>query len=277
MFQAELVAHQAGDIGINHVRSDEHVAHLNQSGISRLSDYHFYLLIQKSGQLFSTQHGVESHILPGDSILVDSFYPFKLNFPNKFECISIKIPRILLFPKLADVKRICTSKMRGSSHLSQAIFHYMHYILNGLANDSPEVISTKTEMFLNLIATSGSSLNQENHSILSPLNAQKLMRIKKFVYQNFDSDLTPIIVAHQFNISVNYLHKIFAQDGTTFGEHLRKTRLTNARKLLLSTESYNLTILEIAFQTGFKDLSHFNKAFKQMFGLPPGKYRKLMR
>lgn len=278
IFKAELVAHQAGEIVFNQVCSDEHVAQLNLSGISRLNDYHFYLLIQKTGQLFSTQHGVENHILPGDSIIVDSLYPFELNFPKRFECISVKIPRALLHPKLADARQLCTSKMHRGSHLSQAIFHYIRFILSDVVIDNPQTTANKIETFLNLIAISGASPNHEGSSaLLSPIGIQQLQQMKGFVRQNFDSELTPTHVANHFNISVNYLHKLFAQDDTTFGEYVRKTRLEHASKLLANPEHYRLTVSTIALLTGFNDLSHFYRVFKQKFGVTPGAYRKLRR
>ncbi|MEM8859763.1 MAG: hypothetical protein AAGD96_15660, partial [Chloroflexota bacterium] len=99
------------------------------------------------------------------------------------------------FPKLIDAKRVCTTKLHGGSHLSQAVFHYIHFILNGLSHDAPEATINKTETLLNLIAASDSSLNHEDSTTLSPFSIQKLQRMKNFVHQNFNRDLTPITVA----------------------------------------------------------------------------------
>ena len=67
-FNAELRLHQFGDIHFNHVRADEHVARLNRSGISRIQEHYFYLLVQKSGMLVGSQHGIENVLMPGDLI-----------------------------------------------------------------------------------------------------------------------------------------------------------------------------------------------------------------
>jgi AraC-like DNA-binding protein len=47
-------------------------------------------------------------------------------------------------------------------------------------------------------------------------------------------------------------------------------RLAHARKLLLQTEA---SIAVAAFESGFEDLSHFNRAFRKAFGCPPRKLR----
>jgi AraC family transcriptional regulator, positive regulator of tynA and feaB len=35
-----------------------------------------------------------------------------------------------------------------------------------------------------------------------------------------------------------------------------------------------MTVSQIAFGAGFNDLSHFTKAFRARFGMPPGIYRR---
>ncbi len=272
-FQAELVARQAGDIGFNCVRSDGHVARLTQSGISKLSDYHFYFLIQKNGKLPSSQHGVKNQLLPGDAIIIDGLYPFELSFPDAFECISIKIPRTLLASKLTDTDALSNSKVARGSHLSQAIFHYIHFILN--SPDSSYSVDITTETLLNLVASSSSSRESKELTTRPTRTIQKYRDIERYIDEHFYDELTPVSVARQFNISVNYLHKIFAQNGVTLGECVQKTRLTHAHKLITASDTKDLPVSDIAYQSGFKDLSHFYKAFKGRFGMPPGRYRKI--
>ena len=51
---------------------------------------------------------------------------------------------------------------------------------------------------------------------------------------------------------------------------IRTKRLQEAQKLLqIST----LSISEIGYQVGFKDLSHFSKVFKKHIGISPAEYR----
>lgn len=62
-----------------------------------------------------------------------------------------------------------------------------------------------------------------------------------------------------------------SQTGRTPYEQIRHFRLQEARKLLAST---NMTIAEIALQTGFRTTEYFNAAFRKEEGLPPGQYRR---
>jgi AraC-like DNA-binding protein len=47
-------------------------------------------------------------------------------------------------------------------------------------------------------------------------------------------------------------------------------RFDRARSLLLQTD---LPVADIAEQLGFRDVSHFSRAFSKHFGTSPGRYR----
>lgn len=54
-------------------------------------------------------------------------------------------------------------------------------------------------------------------------------------------------------------------------EYLQKLRLSHARDLLAQTDK---SVVAVAFESGFEDLSHFHRVFKQAFALSPLAYRK---
>ena len=56
----------------------------------------------------------------------------------------------------------------------------------------------------------------------------------------------------------------------TPGRWLTKRRVQHAAHLLCNT---NLNISQVAFDSGFEDLSHFSKAFRQVMGTSPSGYR----
>ena len=58
---------------------------------------------------------------------------------------------------------------------------------------------------------------------------------------------------------------------TTPGKWLRSKRLDYAANLLLNNSS---GISQIAFESGFEDLSHFSRAFKNHFNMSPSDYRQ---
>ncbi|MCG8698766.1 MAG: response regulator, partial [Bacteroidales bacterium] len=68
----------------------------------------------------------------------------------------------------------------------------------------------------------------------------------------------------------SFQRKLKAITGNTPGEFTRTIRLNAASELLLTTK---LSISEIAFKTGFYDVSHFGKLFKERFEMSASHYR----
>ena len=62
--------------------------------------------------------------------------------------------------------------------------------------------------------------------------------------------------------------------GQSWLEHRTLLRLQHARQLLARTEN---SVIAIAFEAGFEDLSNFNRAFKQAYGSSPKAYRDTVR
>jgi AraC-like DNA-binding protein len=81
--------------------------------------------------------------------------------------------------------------------------------------------------------------------------------------------------ASKVGYSKFHLSRIFKEEtGLTISEYIRKRRLaTGAMYLLYSDES----IIQIAFDLHFQSQEAFTRSFKELYKLPPGKYRKLMR
>lgn len=92
--------------------------------------------------------------------------------------------------------------------------------------------------------------------------------IKEFVdnnYQNSNLSLTQLGVA--FNISDSYVSLIFKECyGINFSTYVEEIRIRHAGRLLEDTD---LTIREIAEQTGYTNEQSFRRAFKKVRGISP--------
>ncbi|MEK4628574.1 AraC family transcriptional regulator [Solibacillus sp. FSL R7-0682] len=81
--------------------------------------------------------------------------------------------------------------------------------------------------------------------------------------------------ARKIGYSKFYLTRQFKKEtGLTIGAYIRKRRLAISALLLLHSE---LSILEISFECLFQSQEAFSRAFKELYNMPPGKYRNLMR
>ena len=66
---------------------------------------------------------------------------------------------------------------------------------------------------------------------------------------------------------------LFEEAGTTFSAFALERRLDGARSMLRSSRYATWSITEIALESGFGDLSHFNRRFRRRFGMTPNEMR----
>lgn len=86
------------------------------------------------------------------------------------------------------------------------------------------------------------------------------------------SDFNVVSLCSALSLGRNQVaRKIKALTNMTPVEFIRETRLKQAALLLNSTDQ---SISEVAYQTGFSNLSYFTKIFKNSFGVSPSIYKK---
>ena len=79
-------------------------------------------------------------------------------------------------------------------------------------------------------------------------------------------------LSHHLNLSTSRVHHLFHEHfGRSPAQMLKIRRMQEARELLDSTF---MSVKEIMAATGFNDLSHFVRDFKQMYGTSPSEMRK---
>ncbi len=102
---------------------------------------------------------------------------------------------------------------------------------------------------------------------------EKMKSIITYIEQNYMDKITIDDIAKELGLSQSHFMKFFKNTmGTTFTNYLNDYRLTLASRLLASSDS---SILDIAAEAGFENLSYFNRLFKKRFGVTPREYRKV--
>ena len=102
-------------------------------------------------------------------------------------------------------------------------------------------------------------------------NIEKLKSVIKYVELHYASPMSIEQMAGLAGFSKSHFMKYFRQTmGVPFTAYLNSYRLTMAARLLLQSDD---TVLSIASEVGFDNLSYFNRAFKKQYGMTPSTYR----
>lgn len=99
-----------------------------------------------------------------------------------------------------------------------------------------------------------------------------VQKARQYIEEHQSEDLSLGVVSKAVNTSTFYFCKLFKRaTGLTFTEYLARVRVERAKNLLLNP---NARVSEVAFDTGFQSLTHFNRVFRRVVGKSPTEFRR---
>lgn len=108
------------------------------------------------------------------------------------------------------------------------------------------------------------------------MNTQHLSRINDvlfYIHQDIARDLPANRLANIAAYSEQHFHRLFKQVvGESIHQYIRRTRMEYAANLLMF--DYQSSVLQVANKCGFSSVSSFSRAFKSIFHMSPGEWRK---
>ena len=105
-----------------------------------------------------------------------------------------------------------------------------------------------------------------------PNNSSNIKKIILFIRKNLTEKISLEDIAKELFITKEHLSRLFKKEmGITISEYIIKTKIEEAKKMLINTDH---NILDIAQLLNFANSSHFSNSFKKITGVSPTDYRK---
>ena len=103
----------------------------------------------------------------------------------------------------------------------------------------------------------------------------RVKNIHEFLMLNYREEINLEEIAAIVHLAPASACRFFkSSTGLTIFEYLNKIKIDYACKLLLNTD---LNIVDISYDCGFNNLSHFNKQFRKFLGKTPSEFRSLRK
>ncbi len=156
---------------------------------------------------------------------------------------------------------------------------FLSPVLRALADEGRDLdeglAHSVTANALDLLATICGAHANNADAAVPAVHRRDLRRAREYLNERLhDPGLTLLAVGHALGFSLCYLHQLCHEAGTTPRSWLYDQRLDRARTMLLRRSDHDSpTIADIALRVGFKDPSHFSRAFKARFGTSPANCR----
>jgi len=182
-------------------------------------------------------------------------------------------PGILLLPEFKNIANALVLSERGIRIKDKTLDEVSNLMLQlPYLNNFDRMI-----VFLELMNIIGGSTNYtflaSNDYIKKRFSTKnkRIEAIHQYLMKNYRAEIDLAAIADMVNMAEGSVCRFFkGQMGITIFEYLNKLKVDFATQLLMDK---NLSIAEVAEDSGFNNLSHFNKQFKKVTNLQPTEYR----
>jgi AraC family transcriptional activator of tynA and feaB len=231
---------------------------------------HYGAIFQFDGRSTLVQNDRVTELAVGDIALVDSTQAvtyISQNRPGRW--LGLNLPRQALISHigLQPESGLCGS---GRTPASRLLFRLVQE-----ATDDCDLSSASAEPFMQLAVYDllGAIFAASDQPSVSSHSDKLFMRVCGIIKAHFsDPDIGPSEVAAEAGISLRYLQKLFTVRGSSCSHFIHAVRLDHAARLIQRRRSMKAgqSLNAIAHASGFRDYTHFARAFRQRFGHAPG-------
>lgn len=279
-FHGVLRSQQLGQVGFAAVKSSPLDVYRRRNHIGRAADTAYLVKVQVEGEGLVSHRGREAHLQPGDFTLCLSSEPYELHFPDYYSQVVLAVPEPLMKECVQQPEQHLGLRM-DSSVGANGLFSQFVTSIAGRLDNLDGVLAQRLEAnVIDLLSTTLGYAREARCRDLSHcgVKLESLQRIKHFIRKHLDDErLGPEWIAGAHAISTRYLHMLFESESVSVSRYIQRLRLQTCRDALADTSFADYSVSAIAYRFGFKDASHFSRAFKAEFGETPARFRKNSR
>jgi len=188
--------------------------------------------------------------------------------------LNVLSPQLLILPEFCHVKRALDLSERGIQIIGDTLNEVSEIMLQLPYLKGFERM-LHFFMMMDIIGESETNVPLSSKEYLTSrftTGNKRIEVIHNYLMNNYREDVNLKNLAALVNMAEGSLCRYFKMNmGITLFEYLNKIKTDFACKLLMNKD---LGILDVCLDSGFNNISHFNKQFKKITGVPPSEYRK---
>ena len=132
-------------------------------------------------------------------------------------------------------------------------------------------------LLLKLLIVLGRELTRElegtESRVIYDCSKNAVLNAVKYIKEHYIEDIWVDEVAQKFTISPSYFRYLFKIiTSKTFTEYVNDLRISRSMELLRDTD---MRVIDVCYESGFKNINHFNRMFRQQTGKTPLMYRNI--
>lgn len=272
--RARIRQFDIGDVSITNFDADQQRVFRTRSRISGDPDDSFVFVMPARKELYFSQNGRSGFVKPGGYVLVSTSEFYELSCPDGFMNWTVKIPGDAFRKRLPCVDDFTACRFKNNPRMAYIARKYLVSLGMAFGSETPPNASSLARNLIDMLAlVIESEVEDCSGETQSQLRIRR--RIMTYIRDHIDDpNLTPRSIADANGISVSYLYKLFSACNMTVGSFIIAERLQLAYERLSVGGHARSTVAEIAYSSGFSNLSHFSRVFREKYSISPSAVRK---
>jgi AraC-like DNA-binding protein len=266
-----LASQQAriGRLDLEFIRPDRSLAR-NWERVSNVHDASYLLVFPLAGGVTFSQDGRTGLARSGEYVLLSELAFYELSPDKNTRLLMMRIPAAELRGRLVSIEDHVSRRFKPNEQMTHLLVGMIRSVAELFINSpppNPQALATEIVSFIAL--TIGS---EDRGAATDVRNARYHLRrrIVDFIETHLsDQSLSPKKIAASSRISLSYLYSLFNDNETTVSQFVQTKRLQRAYEILVADPKGHRTVSEVAYEVGFKNVSHFSRCFSRHFSVAP--------
>jgi AraC-like DNA-binding protein len=275
-FHARMISVEMGSDLISRAQMTPLVGTRSGAEIANSSEDVFYVCYILHGAAQVEQDRRDACGVNRSLMIFDGSSPVKVTerAERSYDVFSLVVPKVR-FNDLENANSLFRNISIPPAQLANPLAACLDALMMTLPTASPDELAALYDASVILLPMAAGRRREELTERMELIPSRYVRELLKFIEDNIgNAELSPGAAAEHFNVSVRYIHRQFAINGTTFGTHVMGKRLEGVRRDLVSEAYDSVPISALAFRWGFSDLSTFTRAFKKRFNCTPRECRR---
>ncbi|MBR1269337.1 helix-turn-helix domain-containing protein [Bradyrhizobium sp. AUGA SZCCT0222] len=244
--------------------------------VSNVRDASYVLIFPLTGCVAYSQDGRIGIARAGEYILLSELAFYELSSDRNTRLLLVRIPATELRGRLVSIEDHISRRFEPNQQMTRLLSGMIGNIAELFIDappPNPQALATEIIGFVAL--TIGS---EDRGAATDVRNARYHLRrrIIDFIEAHLsDQTLSPTKIAANSRISLSYLYSLFSDNETTVVQFVQVKRLQRAYEILVADPKGHRTVSEVAYEVGFKNVSHFSRSFSRHFKIAPRDIRQV--
>jgi AraC-like DNA-binding protein len=236
------------------------------------------LIINLKGTQVLAQRGREIVLHDGEAALVSCSDALDTVHRPPGDLLSLRLLRPEIAPRLA-AQDCFMRRIPGGTPALGLLTRYVNVLTHDATSADRGLQGTIASHVYDLAALAlGATRDAAEQATGQGLRAARLFTIKQDIARSLARpDLSIDELARRHGCTPRYIQRLMESEGTSFTEYLLAQRLAHAHRMLTDPHRRGEKISMIALDSGFGDLSYFNRTFRRRYGDTPSAFRVLAR